>query len=67
MKIFQPGQIWKDRSGNRLGILYVTDDTDFPIIAMSDKKVLYKFKKEGYYVDSKIKHDRDLIDEITDK
>jgi hypothetical protein len=67
MKIFQPGQIWRDRSGNRLGILYVIDNIDFPIIAISDKKILYRFKKEGHYIDSKIRHDRDLIDEVTDK
>jgi len=59
--MFKPGQTWENRKGESLGILDVTDDLEYPVIAMTKKKVLLRFTRDGRFINEFTKHEKDLI------
>jgi hypothetical protein len=63
-KSFSPGETWENRKGERFGILYLTDDKEFPIIAIDKSKTLHKFSRDGRFTNSRLDHPKDLTKRV---
>ena len=58
------GSIWKDRKGRTYVVLDVGLPGDYSVLAMGDKNVLYKYRKEGFFTHPDFPHERDLVEKV---
>lgn len=59
------GDIWIARNNKTFGIIRVHSDTDFPVIGIDNKGLIYKFNRKGYYIHEQFKNNLDLIQKVS--
>jgi hypothetical protein len=60
----ETGKTYLSRSSERVTIIENLGGTEYPIVGLTEKKVLKKYTKTGHFINKSFPHKDDLVTEV---